>query len=97
MKRLWSSQLDKSKRKKLTELISDYPFKVKRLGGFHMAMVTKGGISTGEINMKTMESKIIPHLYFAGEVIDYDGDTGGFNIQAAFSTGKSAADAINKI
>ena len=90
------SQLDKSKRKKLTELISDYPFKVKRLGGFHMAMVTKGGISTGEINMKTMESKIIPHLYFAGEVIDYDGDTGGFNIQAAFSTGKSAADAINK-
>ncbi|WP_312701967.1 NAD(P)/FAD-dependent oxidoreductase [Sedimentibacter sp.] len=91
------SQLDKSKRKKLTELISDYPFKVERLGGFHMAMVTKGGISTGEINMKTMESKIIPHLYFAGEVIDYDGDTGGFNIQAAFSTGKSAADAINKI
>lgn len=90
------SQLDKNKRKKLIELISNYPFKVERLGGFHIAMVTKGGVSTEEINPKTMESKIIPHLYFAGEVIDYDGDTGGFNIQAAFSTGKLAADAINK-
>ncbi|WP_313339088.1 NAD(P)/FAD-dependent oxidoreductase [Sedimentibacter sp.] len=90
------SQLDKNKRKKLIELISNYPFKVEKLGGFHVAMVTKGGISTEEINPKTMESKIIPHLYFAGEVIDYDGDTGGFNIQAAFSTGRLAADSINR-
>jgi len=43
-----------------------------------------------------MESKIRPGLYFAGEVVDYDGDTGGFNIQAAFSTGKLVADSINK-
>ncbi len=90
------SQLDKNKRKKLIELLSNYPFNVERLGGFHTAMVTKGGVSTDEINQKTMESKIIPHLYFAGEVIDFDGDTGGFNIQAAFSTGKLAADSINK-
>ncbi|NYB74570.1 NAD(P)/FAD-dependent oxidoreductase [Sedimentibacter hydroxybenzoicus DSM 7310] len=90
------SQLDKNKRKKLIELISNYPFKIEKLGGFHVSMVTKGGVSTEEINTKTMESKIIPHLYFAGEVIDYDGDTGGFNIQAAFSTAKLAADAINK-
>ncbi|HCX62935.1 MAG TPA: NAD(P)/FAD-dependent oxidoreductase, partial [Clostridiales bacterium] len=90
------SQLDKSKRKKLIELISNYPFRIEKLGGFHISMVTKGGVSTEEINTKTMESKIIPHLYFAGEVIDYDGDTGGFNIQAAFSTAKLAANAINK-
>ncbi len=60
-------------------------------------MVTRGGVSADEVNFKTMESKIKSRLYFAGEVIDYDGDTGGFNIQAAFSTGKLAADSINKL
>ena len=90
------SQLEKNKRKNLAELISSYPFKVDRLGGFHISMCTKGGVATEEINQKTMESKIKPHLYFAGEVIDYDGDTGGFNIQAAFSTGRLAAHNINK-
>jgi len=90
------SQLDKSSRKKLTELLSNHPFKVEKLGDFNIAMSTKGGVSTDEINPKTMESKIMHGLYFAGEVIDYDGDTGGFNIQAAFSTGKLAADSINK-
>lgn len=89
-------QLEKNKRKKLGELLSSYPFKLDRLGGFHVAMVTKGGVASEEINPKTMGSKIQPNLYFAGEVIDYDGDTGGFNIQAAFSTGKLAADSINK-
>lgn len=90
------SQLDKNSRKKMIELVSNHALKVERLGDFHIAMVTKGGVSTDEINSKTMESKIVPNLYFAGEVIDYDGDTGGFNIQAAFSTGKLAADSINK-
>ncbi|MDW5300133.1 MAG: NAD(P)/FAD-dependent oxidoreductase [Sedimentibacter sp.] len=91
------SQLDKNSRKKLIEIISNYALKVEKLGDFNIAMVTKGGVSTDQINSKTMESKIVPNLYFAGEVIDYDGDTGGFNIQAAFSTGKMAADSINKI
>jgi predicted flavoprotein YhiN len=59
-------------------------------------MVTKGGVATDEVNPKTMESKKLPGLFFAGEVLDYDGDTGGFNIQAAFSTAKLAADTINK-
>lgn len=90
------SQLEKNKRKNLAELLSSFPFKVDRLGGFNIAMVTRGGVSAQEINFKTMESKIMPHLYFAGEVIDYDGDTGGFNIQAAFSTGRLTADSINK-
>lgn len=50
-------------------------------------MVTSGGVSTKEINAKTMESKLLPGLYFAGELIDVDGYTGGFNLQIAFSTG----------
>ena len=53
-------------------------------------------ISLKEINSKTMESKVISNLYFAGEVIDIDGDTGGYNIQAAFSTGFLAAENIVK-
>jgi predicted flavoprotein YhiN len=53
-------------------------------------MVTAGGVSIEEISGKTMESKLVKGLYFAGEVIDIDGDTGGFNLQAAFSTGVSA-------
>lgn len=90
------SQLEKNKRKTLAEFLSSFPFKVDRLGDFNIAMATRGGVSTNEINFKTMESKIKSGLYFSGEVIDYDGDTGGFNIQAAFSTGKLAADNINK-
>ncbi len=50
-------------------------------------MVTRGGVDTKEINPKTMESKILPKLYFAGEIIDIDGKTGGYNLQAAFTTG----------
>ena len=51
------------------------------------AIVTAGGIAVKEINPKTMESKLVPNLYFAGEVIDIDAFTGGYNLQAAFSTG----------
>ena len=65
----------------------EYPFIVEKVGGFNMAMVTAGGVSQDEVNPKTMESKLIPGLYFAGEVLDIDGDTGGYNLQAAFSTG----------
>lgn len=78
------------------ELLSAYPMEIRNLGDYNIAMVTKGGVSTREINQKTMESKKIPRLYFAGEVVDYDGDTGGFNIQGAFSTAKLVADQVNK-
>ena len=90
------NQLNKNYRKKLIQLFSSYPMKIKNLGGYHIAMVTKGGVSTNEVNSKTMESKKIPGLYFAGEVLDYDGNTGGFNIQAAFSTAKLVSEAIEK-
>ena len=52
-----------------------------------MAMATAGGVNLGEVNQRTLESKLVPGLYFAGEVLDLDGDTGGYNLQAAFSTG----------
>jgi hypothetical protein len=57
-------------------------------------MVTRGGIALESVNPKTMESAIIPNLYFAGEVLDIDGDTGGYNLQAAFSTGFLAGRSI---
>ena len=59
--------------------------------GIEEAIVTKGGISIKEINPKTMESKLIQGLYFAGEIIDLDASTGGFNLQIAWSTGYVAA------
>ena len=59
-------------------------------------MATRGGIALDSVNAKTMESKIVPGLFFAGEVLDIDGDTGGYNLQAAFSTGYLAAQGIRK-
>ncbi len=58
---------------------------------FKEAIITAGGISTKEINPKTMESKIVKNLYFAGELIDLDADTGGYNLQIAWSTAWLAA------
>ena len=58
------------------------------------AIVTSGGVAVGEIDPRSMESRIVPGLYFAGEVIDVDAYTGGFNLQIAFSTAALAADSI---
>ena len=73
---------------------TQFPLTVEAPGGFSVAMVTRGGVALDGVNLKTMESKIIPNLYFAGEVLDIDGDTGGYNLQAAFSTGFLAAQSI---
>lgn len=89
------SEISKMERSTLAQ-ITDYRMRVTRLGGMEIAMATSGGISLEEINPKTMESKICKNLYFAGEVLDIDGDTGGFNIQAAFSTGYLAGKSILK-
>lgn len=67
-----------------------HPFPVRSLGGWDEAMVTAGGVTLGEVDPKTMASRILPGLFFAGEVLDFDGDTGGYNLQAAFSTGQLA-------
>jgi predicted Rossmann fold flavoprotein len=88
------ANVQKNMRNQLVSSFCEYPYCVEKTGGFNMAMTTKGGVSLSEVSSKTMESKLVPHLYFAGEVLDVDGDTGGYNIQAAFSTGKLAATAI---
>jgi predicted Rossmann fold flavoprotein len=80
------SVLKKNSRNKLITMILDYPFVISRKGYFSSAMITVGGIDLDEVNRKTMESKLVKNLYFAGEVLDIDGDSGGYNIQAAFST-----------
>lgn len=90
------SEINKTERVKLFKSLGEYPFIVEETGNFNIAMATAGGVCRDEIERRTMESKIVPGLYFAGEVIDVDGDTGGYNIQWAFSSGKTAADAIKK-
>jgi len=80
------SELSKKNRNKLVGIILEYPFKVSGKGYFSSAMATAGGVDINEINRGTMESKLEEGLFFAGEVIDIDGNTGGYNIQAAFST-----------
>jgi len=80
-------QITKSERARLQEQITHLTFTITGTRPVSEAIVTAGGIKVKEINPKTMESKLIQGLYFAGEVIDIDGYTGGFNLQAAFSTG----------
>jgi hypothetical protein len=83
-------------RSRLITNCTQFPLTVEAPGGFSVAMVTRGGVALDGVNLKTMESKIIPNLYFAGEVLDIDGDSGGYNLQAAFSTGFLAARSICK-
>ena len=81
------NEITKEERKKLVELLKNFEVIIKGFRPIEEAIVTAGGISTKEINPKTMESKLIKGLYFAGEIIDVDGYTGGFNLQIAYSTG----------
>ncbi len=83
-------------RTRLVTNCTEFPMTVTAPGGYAVAMVTRGGVALDGVNMKTMESKIVPNLFFAGEVLDIDGDTGGYNLQAAFSTGYLAAEGIRK-
>ncbi len=91
---LTCAHLPASLRAQVITVITDFSLTVAALGNYSVAMVTRGGVALPEVNPKTMESRIIPYLYFAGEVLDIDGDTGGYNLQAAFSTGRCAGVAI---
>ncbi|MCL1950317.1 MAG: NAD(P)/FAD-dependent oxidoreductase [Turicibacter sp.] len=79
------AELKKDSRRLLLDILCEYEMQVKELGGYHVAMVTTGGVSIKEIHPKTLESRKVPGLYLIGEVTDIDGDTGGYNIQAAVS------------
>ena len=81
------NQIPREQRLHLVRLLKHVPLTVKRPRGIAEAIVTVGGVSTKEIDPRTMESKLVSGLYFTGEVIDVDGYTGGFNLQIAWSTG----------
>lgn len=80
-------QITSEERKRLRTLLKDFRFEVSGYKSYDDAIVTAGGISLKEINPRTLESRIVKNLYFCGEVLDLDGETGGYNLQAAFSTG----------
>jgi predicted Rossmann fold flavoprotein len=85
-----ANQLKKDVRKKLIQLLKALPLSVINTRPIVEAIVTRGGVSTAEIDSKTMESKICPGLFFAGEVIDVDGPCGGYSLQMCWSTGALA-------
>ena len=87
------SHISKEEIKSILEKLKGFRLNVEAVKPIEEAMVTCGGVSVKEIDPKTMESKIVKGLYFAGEVIDIDGRTGGYNLQAAFSTGWMAGGA----
>lgn len=79
--------LTKKERQKIVALLKSLKFTVLEVMGFDQAMVTSGGVALKEIDPKTMQSKVIENLYFAGEILDLDGPTGGYNLQICWSTG----------
>jgi predicted Rossmann fold flavoprotein len=80
-------QLPAKTRKKILLLLKDLRFKITGCRSFKEAIITAGGVNTAEVDPTTMESKLTKNLYFAGEVLDLDADTGGYNLQIAWSTG----------
>lgn len=81
------NEITKEERTRLVELLKNFTIEIKGFRLIDEAIVTSGGIKISEINPKTMESKLVKNLYFAGEIIDVDSYTGGFNLQIAYSTG----------
>ena len=80
-------QVSSKERKKIRNLMKNFRFKITAHRSFKEAIITAGGVSTGEISSRTMESRLVSGLYFAGEMIDLDAETGGYNLQIAYSTG----------
>lgn len=93
---LQKAQLTRGMRNCLIDNLTGIPLIVSGLCGNNQAMVTRGGVETIEVNPKTMQSRLVNGLYLVGEVLDVDGDTGGYNLQAAFSTGMLAARSIKR-
>ncbi|MCK9271543.1 MAG: NAD(P)/FAD-dependent oxidoreductase [Bacteroidales bacterium] len=88
-------QVNAQERKKIRVLLKDFRLQVSNHRPFKEAIITAGGIPTAEIVSKSMESKLVKGLFFAGEIIDLDAETGGYNLQIAFSTGWLAGNSIH--
>ena len=81
------NEVSREERQHLVQLLKQLPLTVTGLRGWNEAIITKGGVSVKDVNPSTMESKLVSHLYFCGEVLDLDALTGGYNLQIAWSTG----------
>ena len=84
------NEITKVERERLVSLLKDFKLTIKEFGPIEDAIITSGGVNIKEVNPSTMESKIVNNLYFAGEILDVDAYTGGFNLQIAYSTGFTA-------
>jgi len=84
------NHITKEERRNLVNVIKNFRLTVTATRGFQEAIITKGGVNVKDINPATMESKLVSGLYFAGEVLDVDAFTGGYNLQVAWSTGRLA-------
>ena len=90
------NEITRQERRRLTQVTKDFTQTLTGLRGYSEAIITQGGVSVREVNPSTMESKHLEGLYFAGEVLDLDGVTGGFNLQIAWSTGFAAGNAAGE-
>ena len=84
------NEITRQERRQLLSALKDFRLTLTGLRGYNEAIITQGGVSVKEINPATMESKLVPGLFFAGEVLDVDAVTGGFNLQVAWSSGWAA-------
>jgi len=91
------SEISKLKRKHLASNLCAYRCEISSLGNYNIAMITSGGLDISEVKAKTMESKLLDGLYILGELLDVDANTGGYNLQWAFSSAYLAATNINKM
>lgn len=88
------NEITREERRHLAQAIKEFSFTITGTRSFTEAIITQGGLSVKEINPSTMESKKAKHLYFAGEMLDTDAVTGGYNLQIAWSTGWTAGNAV---
>ena len=87
-------EITKEERKKLVHELKNFTITINGTRPIEEAVVTAGGVSTDEINPRTMESKLVSGLYFAGEIMDLDAYTGGYNLQIAWSTANLAGNSL---
>ena len=87
-----ADSITREERKRLLHLLKEFSLEIKGLEGFKKAVITSGGVELSEVDQRTMRSKLIDNLYFAGEILDLDGPTGGYNLQVCWTTGYIAGE-----
>jgi len=91
-----SGEVTREERKRVVGMLKEFTLRVRKVAGFERAFITAGGVAIKEVDPRSMRSRIIDNLYLAGEVLDIDGPTGGFNLQVCWSTGFCAGTAMAK-